>query len=374
MEFTRTIEKELLENCFKWKAIIIYGARQVGKTTLCKKLWWNHPNTLYVTGDDFSIVQFLTGISLVKLEQRLKGYRILIIDEAQKIKEIGNTIKLIVDNIPDIQVIATGSSAFDLANNIQESLTWRVKTFHLHPLSLEEIWAEVPIHQHKELLEQRLLYGMYPRSVITNDAQELFELVQSYAYKDVFLYESLRKPDLIVKLLQALALQIGSEVSFNELSQLLAVDVKTVQKYIGLLEQAFIIFRLPSFARNLRNELKRGQKIYFWDVGVRNGILRNVQAIASRTDIGHLWENFIVAERIKFLQNHRLPYHSFFWRTTSGSELDYLETDFGNFMASYEVKWSPKKHPKLPTSFQAEYPDASYHVITPDNAYSWVSN
>lgn len=241
-------------------------------------------------------------------------------------------------------------------------------------MSLEEIWAEVPIHQHKELLEQRLLYGMYPRSVITNDAQELFELVQSYAYKDVFLYESLRKPDLIVKLLQALALQIGSEVSFNELSQLLAVDVKTVQKYIGLLEQAFIIFRLPSFARNLRNELKRGQKIYFWDVGVRNGILRNVQAIASRTDIGHLWENFIIAERIKFLQNHRLPYHSFFWRTTSGSELDYLETDFGNFMASYEVKWSPKKQIKLPVSFQEEYPDASYHVITPDNAYSWVSN
>lgn len=241
-------------------------------------------------------------------------------------------------------------------------------------MSLEEIWAEVPIHQHKELLEQRLLYGMYPRSVITNDAQELFELVQSYAYKDIFLYESLRKPDLIVKLLQALALQIGSEVSFNELSQLLAVDVKTVQKYIGLLEQAFIIFRLPSFARNLRNELKRGQKIYFWDIGVRNGILRNVQAIASRTDLGHLWENFIIAERIKFLQNHRLPYHSFFWRTTSGSELDYLETDFANLIASYEIKWSPKRQAKLPVSFQEQYPDASYRVISPDNAYSWVSN
>ncbi len=249
-----------------------------------------------------------------------------------------------------------------------------MKTFHLHPLSLEEIWADIPLHQHQDLLEQRLLFGMYPRNVIANDAQELFELVQSYAYKDVFLYENLRKPDLILKLLQALALQIGSEVSFNELAQLLAVDVKTVQKYIGLLEQAFIVFRLSSFARNLRNELKRAQKIYFWDVGVRNGILRNMQSLGTRADTGHLWENFVIAERIKFLQNHRLPYHSFFWRTTSGSELDYLETDFGDMIASYEIKWSAKKHPQLPSSFQEQYPQASYQLINPQNAYAWLTS
>ena len=216
------------------------------------------------------MVQLLTNASLTTLQQRTRGYKLIIIDEAQKISTIGNTLKLIVDNIPEVQVIATGSSSFDLANHLQEPLTGRTFTFHLHPLSLEEIWQATPLHEQTSLLPQRILYGMYPEIVGNNDENQLFQLVQSYVYKDTFLYDSLRKPDLIVKLLQALALQIGSEVSYNELSHLLAVDTKTIQKYVGLLEQAFIIFRLPSFARNMRNEIKKGQKIYFRDTGVRN--------------------------------------------------------------------------------------------------------
>lgn len=326
---------------------------------------------MYVTGDDFSIVQLLTNVSLVTLQQRLYGYKTVIIDEAQKIRTIGNTIKLIVDNIPEIQVIATGSSSFDLANHLQEPLTGRAYTFHLHPLSLNEIWKNVPLHQHNDLLQQRIIYGMYPRSVSQNDPQELFDLVQAYVYKDIFLYESLRKPDLIVKLLQALAFQIGSEVSYNELSQLLAVDTKTIQKYVGLLEQAFIVFRLPSLARNMRNEIKRGQKIFFRDTGVRNGLLKNLQSLDTRSDKGALWENFVIAEKMKSVTNYILPYDCFFWRTNDGKEIDYIETN-GDMMDAYEIKRSSHKAKSLPSDFAKHYPQASFQTISSDNYHRYI--
>ena len=372
MEFQRIIEKRLLDSCFKWKAIIIYWARQVWKTTLCKKLRWDRKDTLFVTWDDFSIVDFLNNISLTKLKDWLNGYSMVIIDEAQKIKNIGNTIKMIVDNIPNIQVVATWSSSFDLANNVQEPLTWRSKNFHLYPLSLEEIWWDMPLHEQKDSLEKRLIYWMYPRSVIANDVEELYDLVQAYVYKDVFLYEKLKKPDLIIKLLQALAMQIGSEVSYRELSQLLAVDVKTIQRYIMLLEQAFIIFRLHSFARNMRNELKRAQKIYFWDLWVRNWLLKNLSDVSVRTDIWWIWENFVISERLKYLWNHAQYTNSFFWRLTSWAEIDYIETDFSTTDA-YEIKRSSKKNPKLSQSFADNYPSTNYTVIHPEDLYRWVS-
>ena len=372
MEFTRTIEDSIKKSCFKWKVIVIYWARQVWKTTLCKKLRWNQKDTLYVTWDDIPIVDFLTNIWLAKLQEWLRWTKILIIDEAQKIKNIWNTIKLIVDNIPDVQVVATWSSSFDLANNLQEPLTWRTKTFHLHPLSLHEIWNNKTEYEMKELLSERMIYWMYPRNVINNDPDELIELVQAYAYKDIFLYESLRKPDLIIKLLQALALQIWSEVSYNELSQLLAVDVKTIQKYIALLEQAFIVFRLSSYARNMRNELKMWQKIYFWDMWIRNWILRNTQPLTLRWDVWNMRENFVISERLKYLQNNNIITNSFFWRTTSWAELDYIETDFWLQINAYEIKWSPKKNPKIPESFQKNYPNTQYQLINPDNFFDRV--
>lgn len=373
MEFSRILEQQILDSCFKGKAIIIYGARQVWKTTLCKKLRWNKDGVLYVTWDDYSLVDFLRSPSLLTLQNWVKWYRIVIIDEAQKIAAIWNIIKMIVDNIPDVQVIATWSSSFDLANHIQEPLTWRSKTFHLHPLALEEILWDIPAHQHLDVFKQRMIYWLYPRNVIDNNADDLFELVNAYVYKDVFLYKNLKKPDLILKLLQALSLQIWSEVSYNELSQLLAADVKTIQKYITILEQAFIIFRLPSYARNMRNELKMGQKIYFWDVWVRNWLIRNVQPIDLRVDVWHIWENFVIAERLKYLQNHNIPYNSFFRRTTSWSEIDYIETDFWEILNAYEIKRSNKKNPAIPKSFIENYPNVKYNLINPQAFYTRIN-
>ena len=367
MIYDRILASSLQNACFKGKAIILYGARQVGKTTLCKQLRWNTENMLYVTWDDFSVVQLLTNASLATLQQRTRGYKLIIVDEAQKISTIGNTIKLIVDNIPEVQIIATGSSSFDLANRIQEPLTGRAFIFHLHPLSLEELRTATPLHEQTSLLPQRILYGMYPEIVGSNDEAQLFQLAQSYVYKDIFLYESLRKPDLIIKLLQALALQIWSEVSYNELSKLLAVDIKTIQKYIGLLEQAFIIFRLPSFARNMRNEIKKGQKIYFRDTGIRNWLLRNIQPLDLRSDKGFLWENFVIAERLKYLQNHNIHRSSYFWRTTKAQEIDYIETDHLNHVNAYEIKWSERKKVSLPAAFSQHYPDAVFTKINPTN-------
>ena len=372
MEFSRILEQQILDSCFKGKAIIIYWARQVWKTTLCKKLRWNQDGVLYVTWDDYSLVDFLKAPSLLTLQNWVKWYRIIIIDEAQKIPAIWNIIKMIVDNITDIQVIATWSSSFDLANRVQEPLTWRSKTFHLHPLALEEILWGVSSHQYLDIFKQRMIYWLYPRNVIDSNADDLFELVNAYAYKDVFLYENLKKPDLILKLLQALALQIWSEVSYNELSQLLAADVKTIQKYVILLEQAFIIFRLPSFARNMRNELKMWQKIYFRDMWIRNWLIRNIQPIDLRVDVWHIRENFVIAERLKYLQNHNVSYNSFFWRTTSWSEIDYIETDFWETLNAYEIKRSDKKNPIMPKSFIENYPNAKYEIIHPQNFYSWV--
>jgi uncharacterized protein len=374
MIYARTIAPQLQVACFQGNAIILYGARQVGKTTLCKTLWGNLPDALYVTGDDFSIVQLLTNASLATLKERVAWYRLVIIDEAQKVRTIGNTIKLMVDNIPEVQVIATGSSSFDLANHVQEPLTGRASIFHLHPLSVEEVWAGVPLHDQYALLENRIIYGMYPRIVGSTDEQKLYDLAQAYVYKDIFLYESLRKPDLIVKLLQALALQVWSEVSYNELSQLLQVDGKTIQKYIGLLEQAFIVFRLPSFARNMRNEIKRGQKIFFRDTGIRNGLLKNVQPLESRSDKGAQRENFVISERMKYLQNHCIYHNSYFWRTNTGQEIDYIETDHGELLEAYEVKWSSTARTKFPAAFKESYPHAGYQVVSRDNYMKFVKS
>lgn len=213
---------------------------------------------------------------------------------------------------------------------------------------------------------------MYPRNIILNDAKHLFELTEAYAYKDLFMHENLKKSDLVVKLLQALALQIWSEVSYNELSQLLSADVKTIQKYITLLEQSFIIFRLPSFARNLRNELKRSQKIYFWDIGVRNWILRNTQPLELRNDVWNIWENFIISERMKYIQNHEIFTNHFFRRNTIGAEIDYIETNFWDQLDAYEIKWSTKKNPSIPKAFKEGYSNANFSVINPNNALNWV--
>ncbi len=290
------------------------------------------------------------------------------IDEAQRVKNIGLTMKLMVDNIKGIQLVATGSSAFDLANEINEPLTGRKWEYYLLPFSTQELIANSGTIEERRLLGHRLVFGMYP-DVVNNPGQEreiLHNLTGSYLYKDIFSFQDIRKPELIERLLEALALQVASEVSYNELGQLLQVDPSTVQRYIDLLEKAFVIFRLRSFSRNVRNELKKSRKIYFYDNGIRNALISSFNPPETRGDIGALWENFMVSERTKLLYNKQHYAGQFFWRTKQQQEIDYIEEAEGT-LAAYEFKWNPKKKSRFSKTFLNAYPNHTTGIITPDN-------
>lgn len=257
----------------------------------------------------------------------MAGYRFLVIDEAQRIKDIGLKLKLITDQVPQVQVIATGSSSFELANKSNEPLTGRKWDFHLYPVSFEEMVTHHGILEEKRLLPVRLIYGYYPE-IISHPGEEkerLKALTDSFLYKDILLWENIQKPDKLLRLMQALAFQLGQQVSFNELASLVGLDHKTVEKYINLLEQVFVIYRLGSFSRNLRNELKSSRKIYFYDNGIRNALIASFQPLELRQDIGVLWENWILSERMKYLRYHQHWANTYFWRTTQQQEIDYIE-------------------------------------------------
>jgi predicted AAA+ superfamily ATPase len=277
-------------------------------------------------------------------------------------------MKLITDQMPDIQLVATGSSAFELSNRVNEPLTGRKWEFQLFPLSFAEMVAHHGLLKEKRLLRHRLLYGYYP-DVVVNQGDEqriLRQLSDSYLYKDILQWESIQKPDKLLTLLKALAFQVGSQVSYNELAQICGLDPKTVEKYVHLLEKTFIIFRLGSFARNLRNELKFSRKIYFYDNGIRNALISNFNQMEMRDDRGALWENFLVSERMKKLHYNEIWANSYFWRTKDQQEIDYIEDKDGGISA-FEFKWSEKKAVKINASFQANYNVINAQVITPDN-------
>ncbi|MBO6234037.1 MAG: ATP-binding protein, partial [Prevotella sp.] len=294
---------------------------------------------------------------------------LVIIDEAQKVDNVGLTIKLIVDNMPDVQVIATGSSAFELRNRLNEPLTGRKYEYQMFPISTEEIYKTNGYIDVMKLLETRLIYGSYPDILNQQDKPEMLlrTLTDSYLYKDILASDNLRKPDLLVKLLRALAFQVGSEVSYNELAQIIGTDNKTVERYIDLLEKCFIIFRLNGLSRNLRNELKKAKKIYFYDNGVRNAVIQQFAPLDMRNDVGALWENYFISERMKF--NHYSGHYcnTYFWRTKNQQEIDYVEEADG-YMTAFEMKWNPKKADlSFPKSFMEAYSVASANVITPEN-------
>jgi predicted AAA+ superfamily ATPase len=283
-------------------------------------------------------------------------------------------IKLIVDNIPDIQVVATGSSAFELTSKINESLTGRKVEFQMFPLTFKEMVSHTNLLDELRMIPHRLVYGYYPE-IVCNPGKEsilLQEITNSYLYKDILSLDSIHKPDKLVKLLKAIALQIGSQVSYNELSQLVGLDLKTVDRYIDVLEKAYIVFRLGSFSRNLRNELKSSRKIYFWDLGIRNALIGNLNQIENRNDIGALWENYVISERLKRNLYEFSYAQSWFWRTQQQQEIDYVEDKDGH-LSAYEIKWNASKgRAKLPQSFANTYPDANYQVITPENIESFL--
>ncbi|MFC2129949.1 ATP-binding protein [Bacteroidota bacterium] len=365
----RKLEHIITENIDKGKVIIILGARQVGKTTLIKEIAgkWNFKYLLR-NGDEPDTRELFTNVTSTELKAAIADNELLIIDEAQRITNIGLTLKLIIDNLEGKKVIATGSSSLDLANEINEPLTGRKIELMLFPLSFAEMVDEHGLIEEKRLLEHRLVYGYYPEVVKNpgNEKEILRDISDSYLYKDLFAYEKIKKPSLLEKLLQALSFQVGNEVSYNELSNLVGADKETVEKYIDLLEKAYVIFRLQSFRRNLRNEIKKSRKIYFLDNGIRNSIIKNFSPAKLRNDIGSLWENFLISERMKTNHYKQRWVNKYFWRTHAKQEIDYIE-EIDSVLYAFEFKWNPKAKVKIPKTFQKTYPNSQFEIISKDN-------
>ncbi|MBR4823404.1 MAG: ATP-binding protein [Spirochaetaceae bacterium] len=357
------------------KIVILLGARQVGKTTLLKSLFQNSDSTLWLNGDELDVQNLFANLSVDRFKAYLGKNRILVIDEAQRIENIGLRLKILADSLNDIQIFATGSSSFDLANRVNEPLTGRKREFQLFPLSFKELVSNSDLLTEKRMIPHRLIFGSYPEVVMSHGSETeiLKELSQSYLYKDILSFEKIRHSDKLIKLLQALAWQIGSQVSYNELAQICSIDSKTVEHYITILEQAFIIFRLGTFSRNLRNELKNNRKIYFYDNGIRNAIIANFSAVENRNDAGALWENYLISERIKKNSYDGIIANTAFWRTKEQQEIDYLEERDGNLCA-YEFKWSEvtAKKTRVPLTFSRAYPDSKFSVITPQNVEDFL--
>lgn len=357
------------------KALIILGARQTGKTTILKELYKDFADkALMLNCDEPQVRSNLTNVSSSFLKQLTGNKKYILIDEAQRINNIGLTLKLITDELPDIQLIVTGSSSLDLANDINEPLTGRKFEYTLFPLSFGELIENNELIQTMGELERRLIFGSYP-DVINNHGNEreiLNNLTSSYLYKDLLSFKGIRKPEMLEKLLIALAFQVGNEVSYTELSNTLQIDKETVSNYIYLLEQTFIIFRLSPFSRNLRNELTKKRKFYFIDNGIRNALIANYNPVDLRQDIGQLWENFLISERLKFNHYHFQYANSYFWRTHQQQEIDYLEEKSGKLYA-WEFKWSKTKRYRFPKTFLNNYPENITAIITRDNYLDFIT-
>ena len=369
-EISRIIDKRLADN----KVLILSGARQVGKSTLIREMSkkFTEP-VLWLNGDDADIRTRLKDTNSGYLKTFLGNTKTLVIDEAQRIENIGLTLKIIADTLPEIKVVVTGSSSFELANKINEPLTGRKWEFNLYPFSFGEMVNDTNLLAESRLLKHRLVFGYYPEVVLHpgEEAMRLKELANSYLYKDILTWERIQKPEKMEKLVQAIAFQVGNEVSFHELGQTTGLDNQTVEKYINLLEQAFILFRLPSLSRNLRNELKKSRKIYFYDNGLRNAVINQFNPLDLRADTGALWENFLMSERIKQLAYQHISCNRYFWRTTAQQEIDYIEERNG-LMTAYEFKWNTNRAYRVPKTFLQAYPQAKTSVINLENAAPWL--
>lgn len=371
----RKLQAVVENKLFRGKAIILTGARQVGKSTLCKEIVNRFAGqSLTLDCDEPEVKELLTDINSARLKMLVGKSRIVFIDEAQRVPEIGMTLKRFTDNFPEVQLLVSGSSSFELQNRLNEPLTGRKYEYRLYPVSTTEIIDTNGMLHACQMLEFRLVYGSYPDIVSRmGEAKELLmNLSGSYLYKDVLSSGAVRRPALLEKLLVALALQVGSEVSYNELAQTVGTDNKTVEKYVDLLEKCYIVFRLNAFSRNLRTELKKSKKIYFYDNGIRNAVIQNFAPLSLRADVGALWENFVVAERIK--ENHYAGRYvkSYFWRTAAQQEIDYVEEADGRF-SLFEMKWNPKKsRSSFPKVFLENYPIKETAIVTPDNYMEWL--
>jgi predicted AAA+ superfamily ATPase len=372
----RSIEKQIVERLKNTnKVIVLYGARQVGKTTLIKSLLKKHfKNILEVNADQKKYQDILSSTDLNQIKRLVTGYDLLFIDEAQRISNIGLNLKIIHDNIPELKIIATGSSSLELASKIDEKLSGRIWTYTLFPISILE-WRE--LHNPFEIderLPEFLMYGMYPELFSYENELDkmdyLRNLINSYLYKDLLELSQIKNSGKIYDLLRLLAYQIGSPVSYNELGKKLGLSTDTVISYVDLLEKVFVIYRMPGFSKNLRKEITKNKKIYFYDVGVRNAIIEDFTSPDIRPDIGHLWENFVISERIKRNSYLRAHLNSFFWRTYTGAELDYVEQGGGKLLG-VEIKWGDKIV-KAPKSWLENYDEADFKTINASNYQEFV--
>lgn len=358
------------------KVVVIYGPRRCGKTTLLKEFLRNRSEKiLFVSGEDLEIQASLSSQSIEKLKNFIGNYELLVIDEAQKIEKIGLNLKLIVDHIENIKVIATGSSSFDLANNLGEPLLGRKFTIKIYPLSQIELNQAENFSQTISNLENRLIFGSYPEIIVAKGNQEkmsyLKDIVNSSLYKDVLELDGLKHSNKLIKLLKLIAFQIGKEVSLNELAMALEINRRTVERYLYLLEQVFVIFSLQGFSRNLRKEITKYPRYYFYDNGIRNAIINNFNPLNTRDDIGMLWENYIINERIKKQEYQKIYSNNYFWRTYDQKEIDWIEEREGKLFG-YEIKWNKNKI-KPPKDWLETYTNSSYEIITKDNYLEFIS-
>lgn len=372
----RYLESDIKSRMFSGKAIIVYGPRQCGKTTMIRHItdeWAD--DVLWLNGDSPDVRDELDRVTVARWKMILGRKKILVLDEAQRVSNVGLALKLITDEIPEIQIIASGSSSFELADKASEPLTGRKFEYRLLPLSFSEMVAQNGLLSEKQCREQRLLYGSYP-DIVTHPEDSgrlLSELVGSYLFKDIYALEGLKKTKILDNLVKALAMQIGSEVSLNELAGLTGADRKTVENYIDLLEKTYVVFSLSAYSGNLRNEIKKGRKIYFYDLGIRNAVMGNFSRIESRTDKGGMWENYLILERLKNTLNQPFQPQRFFWRTAApqSNEIDYLEKT-SDALNAWEIKANPASNAKIPQSFRNAYPNAKTAILTLDNYDSFL--
>ncbi len=376
----RQLQSVIQDHLFRGKAILLIGARQVGKSTLFKQVLdassqqCSQAQILSLDCDDPEVRLMLDTPNLEQINRLVSNKRIVLIDEAQRIRGIGLTLKMITDHFADVQLLVTGSSSLLLQGQLNESLTGRKFEYQLYPISTQELYNDGGLLRVNKMLESRLIYGSYPDIVCNaGDARDLLmNLSDSYMYQDLLSLEGIRKPALLEKLLVALALQVGSEVSHNELAQTIGTDSKTVEKYIDLLEKCYVVFRLSALSRNVRTELKKSRKIYFYDNGIRNALIHNFNPTGIRQDMGALWENFFISERIKYNHYNARYVNMYFWRTTQQREIDYVEEVDGT-MTVFEMKWNPKKaNTTIPSAFLNAYPVKETVVITPENYLTYL--
>lgn len=377
MYINRQITKEFKHKLVAGKVILLLGARRTGKTSFLESFTKDHINEpfLFLNGEDMSLAEIIRNRTIENYKKLVGSRKLLIIDEAQKLPEIGAALKLMIDSIDGLKIIATGSSVFDLGNKLGEPLTGRKYNFYMFPFSISELNVVEDIVKTKSNLEERLIYGSYPElyqlSSLNEKARYLNELVNSYLFRDILEYDGIKNSDKITQILRLIAFQIGKEVSLEEIGNRVGISRNTVEKYLDLLCKVFVIFKLPGFSRNLRNEVTKTSRWYFYDNGVRNALISNFNILSLRNDIGELWENYLISERIKKQKNEFILSQNYFWRTYQQQEIDLIEDRDGKLYA-YEMKWNTNKKIKMPKSWKDAYPESKYMVINQSNYLDWL--